>query len=163
MEKEGLLRGLEFFEGNDLSIGLLVTDRHKEINAWLRNNKPEIQHRYDVWHVAKCKCLAILLNWFARFCSLLYAAFRKKINKLAKEKGCEIIGEWSKSMVNHLYWCALSTDDGDGEVMLEKWLSLLNHIHNKHWGHGKIYKKCTHGHLRNRKWLKHRKFHCSVQ
>ena len=44
MEKEGLIRGLKFFEDNDLSIGLLVTDRHLEINAWLRNNKPEIEH-----------------------------------------------------------------------------------------------------------------------
>ena len=87
----------------------------------------------------------------------VHGAFRKKINKLAKEKGCDIIGEWSKSMVNHLYWCALSTNDGDGEVMLEKWLSLLNHIHNKHRGHGKVYKKCTHGRLRGRKWLKRRK------
>ena len=58
MEKEGLLRGLEFFEGNELSIGLLVTDRHKEINAWLGNNKPEIEHQYDVWRVAKCECIA---------------------------------------------------------------------------------------------------------
>lgn len=86
---------------------------------------------------------------------LLYAAFRKKVNKLAKEKGCDIIGQWSKSMVNHLYWCALSTKSGDGEEMLEKWLSLLNHVHNKHRGHGKLYKKCTHSRLRNRKWLKH--------
>ena len=29
MEKEGLERGLHFFETNDLSIGLLVTDRHR--------------------------------------------------------------------------------------------------------------------------------------
>ena len=57
MEKEGLIRGLEFLEAKGLSIGLLVTDRHKEINAWLRNNKPEIEHRYDVWHVAKCEFL----------------------------------------------------------------------------------------------------------
>ena len=48
MEKEGVIRGLKFFEDNDLSIGLLVTDRHLEINAWLRNNKLEIEHRYDL-------------------------------------------------------------------------------------------------------------------
>ena len=55
MEKEGLERGLHFFETNDLSIGLLVTDRHRQIDAWLRNAQPEIKHRYDVWHVANVR------------------------------------------------------------------------------------------------------------
>ncbi len=57
MEMEGLQRGLHFFHSNDLSIGLLVTDRHRQIDAWLRNTQPEIKHRYDVWHVAKCKAI----------------------------------------------------------------------------------------------------------
>ena len=79
------------------------------------------------------------------------------MEKLAKEKGCEIVGEWLKSMVNHIYWSAYSTKDGNGEVILEKWLSLVNHLHNKHRGHGKVYKRCTHGRLRKRKWLKQSK------
>ena len=78
--------------------------------------------------------------------------------KAAKLKECEILGEWSRSMVNHLYWCAMSTDDGNGDVILEKWLSLINHMHNEHHGHGKTYKKCGHECLQNRKWLKHRKY-----
>ncbi len=57
MEKEGLERGLNFFETNDLAIGLLVTDRYRQIDAWLRNTQPEIKHRFDVWHVAKCKAI----------------------------------------------------------------------------------------------------------
>ena len=36
MEKEGLVRGLDYFESQDLSIGTLVTDRHKQIDAWLK-------------------------------------------------------------------------------------------------------------------------------
>ena len=72
--------------------------------------------------------------------NFLIPAFRKKVAKLAKEKECEIIGEWIRSMINHFYWCAFSTKDGNGEVILEKWLSLINHIHNKHRGHGKVYK-----------------------
>ena len=55
MEKEGLIRGLDFFKSKDLAIDLLVTDRHKQIDAWVRINRPDIEHRYDVWHVAKCK------------------------------------------------------------------------------------------------------------
>lgn len=78
---------------------------------------------------------------------------------MAKVKGCEIVGEWTRSMINHLYWCVFSTKDGNREMIMEKWLSLINHLHNKHRGHGKLYKKCAHKRLRNRKWLKHRKCH----
>ena len=47
-------------------------------------------------------------------------------------------------------WC-------DSEMILEKWKSLGNHIHNKHRGHGKKFKKCIHGRLRKKKWFKFRK------
>jgi len=55
MEKEGLVRGLKFLEDSGLSISVLVTDRHKQIDKWLKSNEPGITHKYDVWHVAKCK------------------------------------------------------------------------------------------------------------
>ena len=60
-----------------------------------------------------------------------YAGLRKKMEKLAKEKDCELIGEWRKSVINRLYWSAVSTPSGDGEEIKAKWLSLDNHIHNK--------------------------------
>ena len=50
MEKEGLCRALMF-----LASGMLVTDRHKQINKFLNKKYPEIEHRYDVWHVSKGK------------------------------------------------------------------------------------------------------------
>ena len=61
-----------------------------------------------------------------------------------------------RSMINHLYWCALSTKDGNGDLILEKWLSF--HMHNVHKGHGQMYKECEHGRLRKQKWLKYRKY-----
>lgn len=83
--------------------------------------------------------------------------FRKKVEKLAKKPGCEEVGKWIRSMVNHLYWSAMSTKDGDPEVIIEKWQSLGRHIHNKHSNHGTKYKKCGHGCLKQRKWLKYSK------
>ena len=64
-------------------------------------------------------------------------------------------------MVNHMYWCVLSSPCGDRDTVLAKWLSLENHIHNKHSGHSKLYANCTHGRLvgqvRAMKWFKRRK------
>ena len=89
----------------------------------------------------------------------LSIGFSKKVDKVAKLKGCEVVGEWTHSMVNHLYWTITSTEDSDKQMVLQKWMSLLNHVHNVHRGHGKIFKKCSHGKLSKRKWLKHRKYY----
>lgn len=53
MEKEGLVRGLDFLEKSGLEVGVLVTDRHPQIQKYLREKKPNITHYYDVWHCAK--------------------------------------------------------------------------------------------------------------
>ena len=50
MEHLGLVRALEFLAENSLQIATLVTDRHKQI-ANMNETKPEIDHRYDVWHI----------------------------------------------------------------------------------------------------------------
>ena len=53
MEKEGLARVLEFLGSYGLEVDELVTDRHTQINKWLRENHAGIKHYFDVWHVAK--------------------------------------------------------------------------------------------------------------
>lgn len=55
MEKEGLQRVLDFLQHENMTVDILVTDRHRQINKWLRENYPSITHYYDVWHVAKSK------------------------------------------------------------------------------------------------------------
>ena len=55
MEKEGLSRALLFLTDNSVQVGILVTDRHKQINKFLNKKYPEIEHHYDVWHVSKGK------------------------------------------------------------------------------------------------------------
>ena len=63
-----------------------------------------------------------------------FLGFCKKVKALAKQKDCELVGKWEQSMINHMYWCVVSTPNGDGDMMVAKWLSLENHIHNKHSG-----------------------------
>ena len=51
MEKEGLHR-VEFLQGRNVRVGVLVTDRHRQINKCIRETHPNVKHYYDVWHVA---------------------------------------------------------------------------------------------------------------
>ena len=61
-----------------------------------------------------------------------------------------------------MYWYVASTPSGNGEVVMAKWLSLENHIHNIHIGHTGVFPKCTHadlsGPLVKRKWFKRHKY-----
>ncbi|KAI0240741.1 hypothetical protein LSAT2_008479, partial [Lamellibrachia satsuma] len=138
MEPESLKRSLDHLERNKVNIGTIVTDRHRSIAKWLRDEKKSIKHYYDIWHIAK--------------------GLRKKLDKLALQRDCGIIKEWKKSIINHLYWCAASTPDGDGAVMLAKWNSLSNHLLNRHTGHADIlFPECLHDNIptpgRKKKWL----------
>lgn len=90
-----------------------------------------------------------------------HAAFRRKLEALAKEKECELVGVWIKSLVNHIYWSAVSTPSGDGSLIKAKWLSITNHIHNTHTGHSDLFPSCEHPPIprrgRRKKWFKLRK------
>ena len=80
----------------------------------------------------------------------------KKLETSGKKK-CKQVADWARSVSNHLYWCAASSD-GDGEMVSEKWLSILNHITNVHEGHGERFPKCLHGELEDRDWIKKGKY-----
>ncbi len=55
MEKEGLVRAIAFLKKKKFKIGTIVTDRHKQIAKWIRETLTSTDHRYDIWHMAKCK------------------------------------------------------------------------------------------------------------
>ena len=62
MEKEGLHRVMEFLKAELLTIDTIVTDRHRQINKWLRDNHSEVKHFYDIWHVGSCSLSWILVT-----------------------------------------------------------------------------------------------------
>ena len=54
MELEGLKRALNWVsEIQQLQITDIVTDRHSSVKKFMRDERPLINHWFDVWHVAK--------------------------------------------------------------------------------------------------------------
>lgn len=130
MEHEGLVRALKFLDDNNLTVGTLVTDRHTQISKYMSTQHPDIDHRFDVWHVSKgISYLAVQM--FAYWTSSLLG-IKKKLSRLAKTKECALIAEWIKSITNHLYWCASSAPDGEGNEIVKRWMSLADHICDVH-------------------------------
>lgn len=129
MELEGLKRSLSRLEEENIDISHLVTDRHSQVKFYMKNDQPHIVHLFDVWHVAK--------------------GVYRKLQAISKTRLCNVVGEWSHSISNHLYWCAASSN-GNGDLISQKWLSILNHVVDVHEGHGDLYPRCLHGPLVDR-------------
>ncbi|CAC5398257.1 unnamed protein product [Mytilus coruscus] len=135
MELEGLKRGLSLLmDTNNIEVSTLVTDRHVMIKKFMKDNHPEINHYFDVWHIAK--------------------GISKKLETRAKKKDTGDIRPWIKSIVNHTYWVSASSGE-DQNVKIHKWTSISNHIINKHVHDSDVFPQCIHGELEEqRAWLK---------
>ncbi|XP_039667161.1 uncharacterized protein LOC120565424 isoform X2 [Perca fluviatilis] len=108
MEKEGLKRCLDLLDSNGLVMDYIVTDRHPQIQKYLRERS--ITHFYDVWHFEK--------------------GLSKKLDKVAQNKDCGVLKKWLRSIKSHVYWSATLSTSGPEKVA--KWMSIVNHIQNVH-------------------------------
>ncbi|KAK3745396.1 hypothetical protein QZH41_001436 [Actinostola sp. cb2023] len=139
MEKEGFERCLNSLEDDGVTIGTITTDRHISISSTMNKNQSNINHQYDVWHLSK--------------------SIVKKLNNKAKLKQCQDLAPWIQSVSNHLWWCS-ATCEGNAQLLREKWVSLLDHVTNKHsWTHAVLFHQCshpvlTHTEMRRTAWLK---------
>jgi hypothetical protein len=105
---------------------------------------------------------------FCYFCSrfhflhcvfLFFTGLKKDLKKAAEKDSTGSVKDWSRGIVNHLYWVACSTPAADPnykEIVEAKWLSLGDHIINKHTHSSEYYPKCLHG--RRRKGDKKKKY-----
>ena len=138
MEKEGCRRLLDELSTNNVDVDVLCTDRHAGIAKMLREDYPDINHQFDLWHLAK--------------------STTKKLNAKAKLKECQDLGPWIPSIRNHLWWAAASCG-GDTIELIEKWRSVVHHTVDRHeWGGTQKYQTCEHQPLsdeerENKKWL----------
>ena len=86
MELEGYKRVVGNLSDKGLTIGKLVTDRHRQLAKYVREACPEIIHMYDVWHVAKGKCehfCSVRVNCISliqMYAQKLYAKKKKMMN-----------------------------------------------------------------------------------
>lgn len=53
MELEGFLRCRQSLEERELECGSITTDRHISITAYIKKKWPEIEHKFDTWHIGK--------------------------------------------------------------------------------------------------------------
>ncbi|XP_040064520.1 uncharacterized protein LOC115317271 [Ixodes scapularis] len=132
METEGMERCLNYLRAQDMSVDTLVTDRHSEGKAALRRNHPDFRHHFDVWQVAK--------------------GVNKKIVAVARRTKHSALLKWIKTIIRHLHWCA-RTSDGDGKLVLAKWVSLIRHMINVHEHPDPLHPACEHGKISDRLWL----------
>ena len=79
------------------------------------------------------------------FDTLNMAGIGKKLDALAKIKDCSIISKWKQSITNHMYWSAGSTQDNDGDMIVAKWESVVQHVQNVHTNHpNHLFPSCVH-------------------
>ena len=134
MELFGCKRSFEYLTTAGLEISTFISDRHKSIAKWIRESQLSTQHYHDLWHVLK--------------------GLNKKLLEASKESGNEILQTWITGIRNHLHWCALSTRQGFGDLILAKWKSMMRHICNKHADHpDALFPKCAHDEIEERDWI----------
>ena len=124
MEKYCFIKALDELKLKEIPVAQITTDRHIQIKKYMREEQPQIDHQFDIWHVCK--------------------NIKHKIINASKKKMCHSLLLWSKSIQNHFWW-SCATCNGDGELLKEKWLSILLHIQNIHTFVGnQFYKECGH-------------------
>ncbi|KAG0444886.1 hypothetical protein HPB47_013268 [Ixodes persulcatus] len=126
MEKEGLIKLLEFFKEKRIHVKSLATDRHPAILKHMEVHEPGTAHYSDIWHISK--------------------SVKKKLNAAQKRAGCQALEEWTQATTNHMYWSAMAAG-GNKELLVEIWLSMQNHVIDKHTGHGGSYTRCVHNEI----------------
>ncbi|KAJ8310408.1 hypothetical protein KUTeg_012273 [Tegillarca granosa] len=92
------------------------------------------------------RCLALLMEEGLKLSHLvtdrhsqLKAFMKRDRSDVIHWFGCwHIAKEWARSVSNHIYWCAASSN-GDGDLVRDQLVSILNHVTNMHEGHGGKY------------------------
>ncbi|KAM7314894.1 uncharacterized protein ISCGN_004678 [Ixodes scapularis] len=83
---------------------------------------------------------------------LLYAGTKKELVAAMRSPTCAELALWSRPVQNHLCWAAASSQ-GNPDLIVRKWLSVLNHVRDIHNHTDARFSFCAHGELEPRDWL----------
>ena len=53
MQLEGLKHCLDYLQREKVAFAKLATDRHVQLGAHMKKDRPHIKHNFDFWHLAK--------------------------------------------------------------------------------------------------------------
>ncbi|XP_077547567.1 uncharacterized protein LOC144159741 [Haemaphysalis longicornis] len=81
----------------------------------------------------------------------LTTGVKKKLRAASKRHA--VLECWIQPIGNHLYWVA-AMGQGDSELILSMWKSILNHVCDVHTGHDGPFAECLHEPLEERQWIK---------
>ena len=73
-------------DNDEYGVKTVVTDRSKSISKGLREQRPDINHKYDPWHFPK--------------------NIKGKLRPLSKRKDCKTLAKWIKPIGHHIFFCA---------------------------------------------------------
>lgn len=133
----------------------------EEIQITLSTAKIESSVLCPISHAilnVNCCLQGLCMNDYLMFVNSL--GLSKKLDRLGKDKDCVKVKKWHRSIVNHLYWCAVGC--GSGTEKVARWKSLLNHMQDIHVHSDPAFPKCLHPpkvSKKSGKWLKPGQFH----
>ncbi|XP_043927201.1 uncharacterized protein LOC122801710 [Protopterus annectens] len=110
MENFAFERCVKSFQDCHVNINEVVTDAHPQIAKAMRTKYASVSHSFDMWHGAK--------------------NLSKRINKAGQQRGCRIICQWTKQIVNHFWHCCQHSDNL--EDFMIHWRGVLYHVVNQH-------------------------------
>ena len=53
MELDGLKHTLRRLDDSGINIASLTTDRLKQVRKYMREERKDVTHQFDIWHVSK--------------------------------------------------------------------------------------------------------------
>lgn len=72
---------------------------------------------------------------------------KKDLKAAAQKDSTGMVADWSKAIINHMYWVASSTPQNTEnweDVVENKWKSAIEHVANIHRHNNSFYPRCEH-------------------